>query len=118
MNPVWKGGPHPTLICLNNDQEVNKEPQSSETPDLTAQSMTIPPNPQEMSHSTVLSQVSPTKKSQILAESAASNGGTDAPSTVDFEDTEGFFLHSPEPLVLHRGSQCNIKCLQRSSGKA
>ncbi|XP_078108958.1 uncharacterized protein LOC144519589 isoform X3 [Sander vitreus] len=45
--------------------------------------------------------------SRILAESEASN--------VDFEDTEGFSLQDPGPLVLHRGSQCNIKCLQRSS---
>ncbi|XDV25561.1 hypothetical protein PO909_029461, partial [Leuciscus waleckii] len=51
----------------------------------------------------------------ILAESAASNEGIAAPSTVDFEDTEGFSLHNTEQLVLHRGSQCNIKCLQRSS---
>ncbi|XP_028435206.1 uncharacterized protein LOC114556491 [Perca flavescens] len=53
--------------------------------------------------------------SRILAESAASNEGIDAPSTVDFEETEGFSLQDPGPLVLHCGSQCNIKCLQRSS---
>ncbi|XP_039649211.1 uncharacterized protein LOC120554388 [Perca fluviatilis] len=54
--------------------------------------------------------------SRILAESAASNEGIDAPSTVDFEETEGFSLQDPGPLVLHRGSQCNIRCLQCSSG--
>ncbi|KAG5282329.1 hypothetical protein AALO_G00054790 [Alosa alosa] len=52
---------------------------------------------------------------RILGEGAASNEGTDAPSTVEFEDTEDFSTLRPQPLVLHHGSQRNIKCLQRSS---
>ena len=53
---------------------------------------------------------------QNLAESAGSDEGIYAPSTVAFEDTEGLSPQDPGPLVLHSGSQCNIKCLQRSSG--
>lgn len=55
---------------------------------------------------------------QILGESAASKDGGGATAASDPEDdgVGDIFTMDPEPEVVHRGSQCNIRCLHRSLG--
>lgn len=55
---------------------------------------------------------------QILGESAASKDGAGATATSDPEDDGDGDISTmdPKPVVVHRGSQCNIRCLHRSLG--
>lgn len=55
---------------------------------------------------------------QILAESAASKEGAGATATSDpGDDGDGdISTMEPEQEVVHRGSQCSIRCLHRSLG--
>ncbi|CAL8398163.1 unnamed protein product [Boreogadus saida] len=51
----------------------------------------------------------------ILGESAASNDAAGATTTSEPEDGDGdTSTMDPEPVVVHRGSQCNIRCFHRS----